>query len=486
MEESVVNDVLDQIIDTVSTLPKFYNQEPITPVETRCIQNTYEIMNAYSIMLQSEHDQSRHSDLQQNFGEDNGSIDCSSIISDRSILSNPDDEVIKDNTTHNVFNESKFNIDDLLQTYGKLYSEKLDIENILKETVEKMKIRNNQLFQMEEKLHTIQEDNEYLRTENTKIKNQMKQMNENNFDNVAEVTATIEVCNPEFHAKILQEFHNLHRELAEFRKLMYNEIDLLKANKIDSATSNTSGSSSSTSCKDLSEVDNATFLQSSPICDLNKMDINTPRTSNILNIVPGIKQYSKAHIQSTLLLSDSVIGKMNSKNLKYHLDLDCEDVIVNKHSGATAVELAHYCTLPLSQIRPSQVIIFAGSNDISRAYRDKTLNEYEVVNNILQIAKNAADAGVKKIFVSSILERWGHHFKNIILRVNQILEDRCRVEGYFFLDHSDVTTKHLCRDGLHTNNYGHVILKMNVLRCFNTFNPFICDFENFYEKALFL
>ena len=117
-----------------------------------------------------------------------------------------------------------------------------------------------------------------------------------------------------------------------------------------------------------------------------------------------------------LLLSDSVIGKMNSKNLKHHLDLDCEDIIVNKHSGATSVELAHYCTLPLSQIQPSQVIIFAGSNDISRAYRNKTLNEYQVVNNILKIAKIAADAGVKKIFVSSILERWGHHFKNIILR----------------------------------------------------------------------
>ena len=92
--------------------------------------------------------------------------------------------------------------------------------------------------------------------------------------------------------------------------------------------------------------------------------------------------------------------------------------------------------------------------------------------------------GTKKIFVSSVLPRWGYEFKNVITRVNQLLDRMCAEEGFTYLAHSDITTRHICNDGLHPSFYGQVILKMNILCCFNSFNPYLCSFEPLYEKAL--
>ena len=159
---------------------------------------------------------------------------------------------------------------------------------------------------------------------------------------------------------------------------------------------------------------------------------------------------------------------------------------MNRHPGATADEISYYSKLPLSEIHPDRVIIFAGSNDISRKFqKTKSVYEYEIVNSILDIARSAREAGAKSIHVSSVLTRSGYAYKNIIKRVNNLLDTTCGNEGFYFLDHADITTGHLGNDGLHCNGYGYCILKMNILRCFNTFNPYLCDFGDFYEESLF-
>ena len=65
--------------------------------------------------------------------------------------------------------------------------------------------------------------------------------------------------------------------------------------------------------------------------------------------------------------------------------------------------------------------------------------------------------------------------------MNNILELMCREEGFLYLDHSDITTRHISKDGHHPDKYGIVILKINLLKCFFTFNPFQCDF---YDEVL--
>ena len=62
----------------------------------------------------------------------------------------------------------------------------------------------------------------------------------------------------------------------------------------------------------------------------------------------------------------------------------------------------------------------------------------------------------------------------------------CNEKGYAFIDQSDIGLHHISKDGIHLNFKGHTILKMNILKCFYSFNPYMCDFLDLYEQFLWL
>ena len=428
-------------------------------------------------------------------------------ISDISMQLNMNSSI--DVTTDNsILGEKSVSIDphDLLITYEQLYNEKIQIEKLLKKAEDVIKLKDAELENSERRLTINLDDNLYLRTENQKLKNQIKLMKQNSVsESFSDASRNDPLCK-----KMVKEVNNLHEELSDFRKYVYNELFVIKG-FCNKATENvhtttnisetfndhhmeTSFNAPSGNIHHNSSSSDTTFTEILPQNDIDNNITNETesenRNANVqeeLPIRPGVKLYSRAHINTTLLISDSTIGNLMAKQLRAHINEVEEDIIVSKHSGATAEEISFYATLPLNRLHPTQVIIFAGSNDISRSYNEnRSVNEYEVVDNILKIARNAKIAGVKKIFVSRILPRcWGYQFKNIIIRVNQLLERMCTEEGLIYLDHSDITTRHIGNDGLHLNYYGHVVLKMKILCCFNSFNPYICSFEPLYEKALF-
>ena len=126
----------------------------------------------------------------------------------------------------------------------------------------------------------------------------------------------------------------------------------------------------------------------------------------------------------------------------------------------------------METINPTQVIIIAGSNDISHEYRKVIPDENKIVNNIVNIANKAREHGTQKIFISGIMVRKAYFYKNIIGRINELLYKKCQEEGFIYLDQSDISPKHIWNDGLHLNKHGMTILKMNLSKCFYTFNPF--------------
>ena len=204
-----------------------------------------------------------------------------------------------------------------------------------------------------------------------------------------------------------------------------------------------------------------------------------------LRLVPGDKLYSQTHIKTTMIIADSTPGKININHVKSNIDLSEENVIFKRFPGQTADEIAHYAPKPLSDSKPDQVVVIAGTNDLTRAvYDGGHINEYEIVENIMNVGRSALKHGVKKIHISSILPRWGFQYRNAIVRVNNLLQQRCVDENFLFMDHSDITPAHISGDGIHPNFYGSTILKMNILSVFNSFNPFLCDFSQDYDKAV--
>ena len=187
------------------------------------------------------------------------------------------------------------------------------------------------------------------------------------------------------------------------------------------------------------------------------------------------------------MICDSTPGRINIKDVKANIDTNKEAVIFKRYPGQTAEEIAFYAPKPLSDIKPEVAMIIAGTNDLSKAVYTNggTINENEVVKNIRAIAEAARDSGAQKIYISGVLVRWGHQYKNAIARVNNLLETMCRDENFIFMDQGDITANHISGDGIHPNFHGTTILKFNLLSAFDTFNPYISNFQTEYEKALF-
>ena len=163
-----------------------------------------------------------------------------------------------------------------------------------------------------------------------------------------------------------------------------------------------------------------------------------------------------------------------------------EDVIFKRFHGATSEEIAFYAHKPLSDTKAEKVIVIAGTNDLTNAvYQHRGyVNELEITKNILKIGRAAKDHGAQKIFISGVMVRWGHQYRNAITRVNNFLQSRCSDEGFLFMDQGDITTAHISGDGIHLNYHGTTVLKMNLLLTFNSFNPYICTFDEEYDNAI--
>lgn len=187
-----------------------------------------------------------------------------------------------------------------------------------------------------------------------------------------------------------------------------------------------------------------------------------------------------------MILSDSMSGRVHIDQIKNNIDTNEESVIFKRYPGGTAEEIRHYASKPLHDTKPNQVIVVAGTNDIQRdVHPGSTVNEHHVVEDIMAIARSAREVGASKIFVSAVMVRHGQHYRNPVIRVNNLLERRCSEEGFFYMDQSDVTSSHISRDGVHLNFFGQTILKHNILSTFNTFNPYFTDFEDDYDRSLF-
>ena len=205
-----------------------------------------------------------------------------------------------------------------------------------------------------------------------------------------------------------------------------------------------------------------------------------------LPLVPGDKLYSNAHVKTTMIIADSTPGRININQIKNNINLAEENVIFKRYQGQTADEISYYAPKPLNDTKPEQVVVIAGTNDMSKAvYTGETIDEYKIVENVRKIGVAARDCGAKRIHISSVLVRRGHEYRNAIVRINNLLRTMCNEERFIFMDQSDITSAHISGDGIHPNFNGSTILKHNILSVFSTFNPYVCDFGAEYERALF-
>ena len=186
-----------------------------------------------------------------------------------------------------------------------------------------------------------------------------------------------------------------------------------------------------------------------------------------------------------MIISDSITTKINIHNIKNNINLSEESVVFKKFPGHTAEEISCYAPKPLCDLKPARVVVVAGTKDLARALQQNNkVNEYAVVNGILEIARAARQHGAEKVFVSSILPRRGQQYRAAVAEVNDLLYMACLAEEFTFMDHPHITLAHISSDGVHPNYHGTTILKFDILSTFRTFDRNFCDFMEDYQNSL--
>ena len=62
---------------------------------------------------------------------------------------------------------------------------------------------------------------------------------------------------------------------------------------------------------------------------------------------------------------------------------------IKRFPGHTAEQMAYYAPKPLDGYKPDQVIIIAGTNDLTRSMYEKgAVDEYDIVDKVLKIYLN--------------------------------------------------------------------------------------------------
>ena len=159
----------------------------------------------------------------------------------------------------------------------------------------------------------------------------------------------------------------------------------------------------------------------------------------------------------TLVLGDSHVKRLDDSkmpNVKSHGIGGLRSNQVVKRQGQQ---------LSLDVPKAKEVILHVGVNDVA------TSTPKQIVDNFDDITERIKEKNPDvRITISSIMLRKDKTSLNItILETNMLLKKFCSSHGYDFLEHTNITFRHLCHDGLHLNDQGIKLFTQNIVNHVN-------------------
>ena len=139
----------------------------------------------------------------------------------------------------------------------------------------------------------------------------------------------------------------------------------------------------------------------------------------------------------------------------------------HKFNGKKAHHIKDYIQTHIDEEQPDSVVIVAGGNDVPIGkYNSMALSS--IVDDIIQAGSLCRRNGVKNVHISSILPRSAFYFQLRRYELNNLLKERCRVEGFNFIDNKNIVlSDHIGHDGVHLNKAGTYVLCSNLWNCLN-------------------
>lgn len=372
---------------------------------------------------------------------------------------------------------------DLLKTYWSIHNDNREIRKQLEDVLEVVKGKDR-------RLSVLLEDNEFLRTENTKLKNELKLQKQisycdltgdvvvdhstpNNTDvfdtdtSVAlfsegtdndNIVEEVEV-EDEFHKKTHRELQQLQEELHEFRKYVYSELTSIKEiNENKSYAGPTLNSNFTVNSNFNSNVQNLNVLYETEDGEIsNHMDIPTTLPPPHM---PGNSSYAEMtkNGKKVVILSDSMSKNINMASL--NRGLKKKTAYWKYFPGASPEDIQHYCTRTLEKDQPDVAIIHVGTNRLE--YDDP----FVIAGEIVKIVNLCHERGCNEVYVSEIVDRPDLHDQ--VKQLNNVLNQWQLVRNFTIIYNGNIKKEFcLSRDRLHLNYRGSNRLCSNFRRALN-------------------
>ena len=160
---------------------------------------------------------------------------------------------------------------------------------------------------------------------------------------------------------------------------------------------------------------------------------------------------------TTTILGDSMVKNIPPWKLRKRCGRN-ENFYVKSFSGSTIEDMTDYCKPSLKR-KPTQIIVHVGTNDLS----NKAKSELEIATEILSLAKSMRNKETD-VIKSGLVPRLDEYDVKRE-RVDHILEDLCKEQGFGYIDNSNIDlTRHLNASELHLNKSGDCILADNLFK----------------------
>ena len=128
-------------------------------------------------------------------------------------------------------------------------------------------------------------------------------------------------------------------------------------------------------------------------------------------------------------------------------------VYVKSFSGANTNQLDYYVVPLMVDENPGNVVIYIGSNKITKSNYNN-INTEELPHRTINIALKCRSYGVSNIAVSSILKRSCFNINQVIYQVNNILKRSYRKNDFSCICNNLVNENYLWNDDLRLTNKG--------------------------------
>ena len=166
--------------------------------------------------------------------------------------------------------------------------------------------------------------------------------------------------------------------------------------------------------------------------------------------------------ERTLIFSSSITRDINTngfnKKLKYNR------ATLHKFNGKKIRHIKRYIPVHLDEEedRVHSVVIVAGGNDIPVSKSNMSMST--IADDIIEAGLTCRNEyGVKDIYISSILPRCSAYYQLQRKVLNDILKERCELNGFTFIDNDNIILKyHIGHDGVHLNKAGTSLLCRNL------------------------